>query len=1441
MRVGAPGTLRRMEDLFVEGSLVGLTDEQLLHRFTERRSEAAFAVLVERHGPMVLGVCRGALRNEHDAEDAFQATFLVLARKAASLWVRGSLGGWLHRVAVRIAVESSRSRARRVVLEKAGARPDCTDPSTSSVPSELIAALHEEIERLPEKYREPVVLCELQALTRDQAASRLGWPPGTVAGRLARARDLLRDRMLRRGLIGPCLGLAGLAIPRTAPAAVPSAWAADVVLAAMNIAGPGTVPATSAPAGVTGLAERAMGAMVHSSIRIRTIGLLAAGLAAGALMLAVSLASARQEPTSPKVTIAGTVNGPDGKPAMGVRVFYSTRGGSGWGKVLAEAEVDTNGRFNLPLPLEPRGSQGNRWAALWAYRPGSLIAVISMRPDAQPRGLPVRFNVGPPSLSLFEVRASDGKPVPNATITPRVLSRHSLSLPDGLAERIAAETRTDAEGRAVLTALLPEEVRTIIVSAPGFGSQQFGFGFRETSPGPKTVTLLPVGGVKGRLNGPPERIRHRRLTLMVWNPKSHPPPATALAYVTTDDLGRFTVPTIAEGILSVSEDGDITSPWYIPAQKDQKVKAGQIREIVVPLAKAVRIRGHVRERGTAKPIRGVRVSVGFDEATSATTDATGQFEGYSAPGQVYLSVHDIPEGYASLVYGIPEPQIPEGATEFLIPPIELSRAGVVRGLVVGPDRKPVTGAEVTASWQVNEGPGRQGRRELTVRSGPDGTFLVHDVTDGVVVELVARLHRLRTTQAASTRVGAEEPATLRIEDGGTMAMSGRVLAIDGHPLAGAQVHIRSQQHHPSGQVKGDELIEFEHGIVLTTGADGRFQTPKELDPDGEYAAYASAPGYRTDRTPWTAAKPGTFPDLTLSFQPRRGRIEREVQIRDREGRPVEEASAWFGEAPSARARSDAAGNARLDVPGRGRGFLFVEKEGFRFHGQVASPVGRPLTIVVTRLSEPPASRLVTLPPRLPRPEALALARRLIDPLVERFGQGDDPRKGPRGISVLAAIDPARALEIVEKGGFVDPQGFGSSHVRVQAARTLLGDDPEEAAAVLRTIADPARRARGWIDVLDLLPKSDRARKLSWLDLALTDARACQSPAERVLVVAAVAEHLLDLGEVPKATALLRETEPTARQLAADDRGDYARGTFAEELAQVDPDRALALVKNLRREGQTFPDRHHLNIAQELASRDPARAEAILRDLKPSFALSRSLPRICHAMAPKDLDCARNLLNLVDDPIDSFARPYALGMMALAIAKSDRVEAEKLLREAFVDLRRRGEEGRIGLNSQDVPTVAGTLVPVAESIDPGLVPEFLWRAVSFRKPEVNQDAVGPTHRAWFDAMLGLLVARYDRNAAGILIDPVASRFPLLMSEEFEASPLLWARAEIDPAAATAQVEHLPEHEKLKPDVFRTSREEALIAVASWLTSSTEEKWRRVTGLLKLWRVGGEDLY
>jgi RNA polymerase sigma factor (sigma-70 family) len=298
------GVLRHLRRAALPHNGSPLTDGQLLERFLATREEAAFEALLRRHGPMVLGVCRRVLRSLHDAEDAFQATFIVLVCKASSVAARESVGNWLYGVAYRTAQKALASAARRRAKEQHMARPEALH-QTDDRWGELRPLIDEELSRLPDKYREPVVLCDLQGLTRKEAARRLGCPEGTVSGRLARARELLAKRLARHG-VALSGGAVALALAQgAASACVPAPLIGSTVRAATLVAaGHAVAGALSGPAAA--LTEGVLKTMCVSKVKLT----LAVVAAAGLLVASWGVYHARAaDPANP--------NGKQAPPAVG--------------------------------------------------------------------------------------------------------------------------------------------------------------------------------------------------------------------------------------------------------------------------------------------------------------------------------------------------------------------------------------------------------------------------------------------------------------------------------------------------------------------------------------------------------------------------------------------------------------------------------------------------------------------------------------------------------------------------------------------------------------------------------------------------------------------------------------------------------------------------------------------------------------------------------------------------------------------------------------------------------------------------------------------------------------------------------------------------------------------------------------------------------------------
>jgi RNA polymerase sigma factor (sigma-70 family) len=270
--------LRHIRRLIGTPTAGDLTDRQLLDRFVRRGDEAAFTALVQRHGPLVWGVCQRVLSQVQEVEDAFQATFFVLARRAASVAWKDSVGNWLYGVALRIATKARAQTARRQSRERQVLDMTIADVRNQQAWRDLRPVLDEEVNRLPAKYRAPVVLCYLQGKTNEEAAQELGCPKGTILSRLARARERLRDRLARRGVTLSAAAFATVMSQNAAPAAVPDALLHSTPSAALLFAAGSATAAGAVSAHAAILAQGVLKAMFITRLTIAATVLVALGI-----------------------------------------------------------------------------------------------------------------------------------------------------------------------------------------------------------------------------------------------------------------------------------------------------------------------------------------------------------------------------------------------------------------------------------------------------------------------------------------------------------------------------------------------------------------------------------------------------------------------------------------------------------------------------------------------------------------------------------------------------------------------------------------------------------------------------------------------------------------------------------------------------------------------------------------------------------------------------------------------------------------------------------------------------------------------------------------------------------------------------------------------------------------------------------------------------------
>jgi RNA polymerase sigma-70 factor (ECF subfamily) len=284
--------LSRLRDILGRRDGDEQTDGHLLELFLARRDEHAFEVLVRRHGPMVLGVCRRILGNGHDAEDAFQATFLVLVRRGDRIRPRSQVGNWLYGVAYRTALEARRAATRRRRRE-AQVMPR-TQPSEDAW-TELRPLLDQELSRLPDRYRMPLVLCDLEGITRKEAARQLGWAEGTVSSRLSRGRKLLGRRLKRYGLAVSGVTMTGALAEGAALATLPASLIHSTVKAAVLAAAGQTAAASVLAAEAVALMQKVVRSMVIVKLKFAAAVLLGVSVVTGVAYHGLAEQPSRQD------------------------------------------------------------------------------------------------------------------------------------------------------------------------------------------------------------------------------------------------------------------------------------------------------------------------------------------------------------------------------------------------------------------------------------------------------------------------------------------------------------------------------------------------------------------------------------------------------------------------------------------------------------------------------------------------------------------------------------------------------------------------------------------------------------------------------------------------------------------------------------------------------------------------------------------------------------------------------------------------------------------------------------------------------------------------------------------------------------------------------------------------------------------------------------------
>jgi RNA polymerase sigma factor (sigma-70 family) len=809
--------LRHLRQFAAAGQAGPMSDGELLERFAARREEGAFAALVRRHGPLVLGVCRRVLHDGHDAEDAFQATFLALARKAGDVGRAPSVAGWLYRVAYHVAVKALARKAARQQHERRAAVATPADPVSEVTGRELLRVLDDELHRLPEQLRAPLVLCYLEGKTRDEAARELGWSLGTLKRRLEQGRGHLHARLARRGM-----ALAALLAAGAGAAVVPAALAATTTGAALLVAAgnPAAVPArvvslmAEALRATTAVRRKAVGAALLLAVTLigTSVGLLAyrgpapAGADPTPATAEAPKPGAAARPAGPaaadgkEMTITGRVLDTAGQPVAEAELAVVGRNWDFAAKdyqVLSKGSADGGGRFRLTVP---RLSFGEGYVL--AGKPGHGLGQQLLNPAAEWQEM--TFALPPEQPLRGRLLDLQGQPAAGVKVSVTGIGTRddvSLAAPAEGLPLWPKPATSDAEGRFTLAGLPRNQEAGLLAQSDRFAWQPLRLaadnGEREM-----TWTLSPARLLEGK-------VVHEDTGKAAANARFvvRPQGVTGGA----DGSGRFRLnlpPPVGERQLALLFVYPAEGEPYLPVRQEVAWPQGAVKhEIEVKLPRGVLVRGRVTEAQSGRPVAGAGVQFLPREVDNpnrrpnvltqwdnlAASGADGSFRLAVPPGPGHLLVsgpgRDFvqeeagrravtvgkPGGHRLHADGLVPLDLAPGAGPTDVA-VRLRRGVSVRGRLLGPAGQPVARAVMACGLLMRAVPS-DGAVEVR-----DGVFALHgcDPDKDYAVHFFDADHGWGASVTLSGRRAEDDPVTVRLAPcGGATA---RFVDAEGKPL-----------------------------------------------------------------------------------------------------------------------------------------------------------------------------------------------------------------------------------------------------------------------------------------------------------------------------------------------------------------------------------------------------------------------------------------------------------------------------------------------------------------------------------------------------------------------------------------------------------------------------------------------------------------------------------
>jgi RNA polymerase sigma factor (sigma-70 family) len=756
----------------------GTSDAELLSRFAATGDESAFELLVWRHGRMVLGVCRRVLRDEQDAEDAFQAAFLVLARRARSISRHGSVGAWLYRVSYRAAL-AARARGRRRSTYSA-AMPDdvedanAVDPADVASGREISELLEQLIDKLPEKYRTPFVLCCLEGRSPREAARELGCPVGTLESWLSRARERLRAGLRRRQVAfsSPLLALPAKAFPSARVVAITARAARPFAASHTGVRGANQSPAERLADSL--LRRTAMGKVKTMAALLLLAGLLVAGAAmAEPEPSKATPAPAAAEEVARLALVTGRALDSNRQPLAGARVWLRTwlKDGSVPPFKLRSTEADRDGRFRF-ADVDPG------YASVSAVAPGQSYATVQRSVLAGPQLSDLTLVTRPAREARLRIVGDDDMPIHGVELTSLSWKESGpnwnwFPLDIFRQEKIPIPV-TDRDGQLTIPGIPSGMELRLVFKHPDFALTVWQGSMAPD--GARTVKLergwpLTVEAVEAATGKPATRA-----TVTITGDPGNVPATVQLV----GEDGKFTARIAKASFIRI----DVHHPELIAIKQDlinSWPDHGEGKTFHIELQRKGKVRGRVIEAKTGEPAPGARVELA--SGTRVVSDESGRYELDGPEGTVAVRMLYAP-GFRSKDPEIVFVQVKAAAiTE--APDFVVERLPVSRGTVVLPNGAPASQAMVTFDDPISNisvVTDRVGRFEF-----PIGGYAPYVVLSGH--HLTEHLSGDQTLSFADIQAGKEFRLQLEPES----ELRGTFVRADNQPLAGVKVRLQSEK------------------------------------------------------------------------------------------------------------------------------------------------------------------------------------------------------------------------------------------------------------------------------------------------------------------------------------------------------------------------------------------------------------------------------------------------------------------------------------------------------------------------------------------------------------------------------------------------------------------------------------------------------------------------